>query len=221
MQPVFTYQLNTNNAKQVGVASRINEKGAYKGTFTRAEFVQSEKGTQGIEFAFKSDSGQTADYLTVWTVSNEGKELYGRKVLDALMTCLATRSIQAKKATIKKYDPQSKQEMPMEATIFPDLMNKAIGLLLVREEYAKNNGNTDWKMTIVGCYEAEKQLTPKEILEQSGPGQLTKMIAALQDRPLKSKPRPANGGGNQGGAHDDFSYGGGGGGANMDDEIPF
>ena len=220
MQPVYQYNLNPNNAKQVGVAARIQEKGAYKGVFTRAEFVQSDKGTQGIEFSFKAESGQTADYLTVWTVSADGKELYGRKVIDALMTCLSLRTIGAKTAQIKKYDPQAKQEVMVQATVFPELMNKPIGLLLVREEYKKNSGDYDWKMTIVGCYEPNKLITPKEILEQSGPGQLAKMIAVLQDRPFKNKPAAAQQSGGHGG-HDDFSYGTGGG-ANMDDDsIPF
>jgi hypothetical protein len=216
MQPVFQYNLNTNNAKQVGVAARIQEKGAYKGVFTRAEFVQSKKGTQGIEFSFKAESGQTADYLTIWTVDASGKELYGRKVIDALMTCLALRSINAKTASIKKYDHEAKQEMQVEATIFPEMMNKPVGLLLVREEYAKNNGTTDWKMTIVGAYEATQLLTPREILEKTGPGQLPKIVAVLQDRPMKNKPRQQQAGGAQG---DDFSYGEGG--AAFDDEIPF
>lgn len=218
MQPVYQYNLNPNNAKQVGVAARINEKGAYKGVFTRAEFVQSEKGTQGIEFAFKAESGQTADYLTVWTVSADGKELYGRKVIDALMTCLSLRTIAAKTAQIKKYDAQARQEVMVQATVFPELMNKPIGLLLVREEYQKNNGTTDWKMTIVGCYDPHKLITPKEILEQSGPAQLAKMIAALQDRPLKAKPAAAQHSGGYGGQ---ASHDTGGGFADMDDDIPF
>jgi hypothetical protein len=217
MQPVYQYNLNTNNAKQVGVAARIQEKGAYKGVFTRAEFVQSQKGTQGIEFSFKAESGQTADYLTVWTVDASGKELYGRKVIDALMTCLSLRTINAKTASIKKYDAEAKQEMQVEATIFPEMMNKPVGLLLVREEYAKRDQSTDWKMTIVGAYEATQLLTPREILEKTGPGQLAKIVAVLQDRPMRNKPRPQqqSGGGHQaGGDH-------GGGFADMDDDIPF
>jgi len=216
-QPVHQYNLNANNAKQVGVASRIQEKGPFKGMFTRAEFIQSDKGTQGIEFSFKSDTGQTADYLTIWTINADGKELYGRKVLDALMTCLQIRTINAKSAVIKKYNPATKQEEQMQATVFPELMNKPIGLLLVREEYAKTQGGSDWKMTIVGAFEPMQQLTPREILEKSGPGQLAKMVAALQDRPLKQRPRAAQ----QSGGHDDFSYGGGNSGFDDDTGIPF
>ena len=212
MQPMHQYQLNPNNAKQVGVAARIQEKGAHKGVFTRAEHVESKKGTQGIEFAFRADDGRTADYLTIWTVDKDGKELYGRKVIDALMTCLSLRTIGAKVAQIKKYDAQARQEVLVQSTVFPELMNKSIGLLLVREEYAKNDGSTGWKMAIVGAFDTNKGLTPKEILEQGGPGQLEKMIAALQDRPLKVRPASRSSDsydGNSGGFDD------------MDDDIPF
>lgn len=218
MQAVHQYQLNPNNAKQVGVGQRIQEKGAYKGTFIRAEAVVSEKGTQGIEFAFKSDMGQTADYLTIWTVNSEGKELYGRKVIDALMTCLALRGINAQQAMVKKYNHETRQEENVKAIVFPELMNKPIGLLLVREEYEKTNGGTDWKMTIVGCFETQQHLTPKEILERSGPGQLDKMVALLQDRPLKKR----GGSGMQDHPAHRGNSGGGSGFDDMDDDsIPF
>lgn len=207
----ISYQLNPNNAKQVGVSARIQEKGAYKGVFTRAEFAQSDKGTQGIEFSFKTDDGATADYLTVWTHSADGKELYGRKVVDAIMTCMALRSINAKVGQIKKYDHDARGEVVVQTTLFPELMNKPIGLLLVREEYAKGSGGTGWKMTIVGAYEPTKGLTPKEILEQGGPGQLMKMVAALQDRPLK---RPVQ-------AYGDPHAHSSGGFESDDDSIPF
>ena len=218
MQPVYNYTLNTSNAKQVGGGGRIVEKGAYKGVITRAEFVQSEKGTQGIELAFRSDSGQTADYLTLWTVNAQGQELYGRKVVDALRTCFSMRSIAAKQATIKKYDFDARQELPVQTVIFPDLMNKPIGLLLVREEYEKTRGGTDWKMTIVGCYEPTKGLTPKEILEQGPAEQLTKWIAALQDRPLKkaaATAAPASGYANNSARAGDSGFG------DMGDDVPF
>lgn len=209
----LSFNLNPNNAKQVGTPGRIQDKGAYTGTFVRVEAVTSQKGTQGIEFAFKSSDGQTADYLTVWAVDKDGKELYGRKVIDALMTCLRVKAIQPKTAQVKKYDQAAKAEVLTQATVYPELMNKPIGVLLVREEYAKNDGSIGTKMTLVGAYEPNQRLTPREVLEQSGPGQLEKVIASLQDRPLRQGNRPS--------ATTSAARDGGGGFDDMADDIPF
>lgn len=180
-----SYQLNPNNAKQVGVTSRIQEKGAYPGTFTRAEAIQSKKGTHGIELSFRSNDGETADYLTLWTHSNDGKELYGRKVVDALMTCMKLRQIAPRLGSVKKYDPELREETTVQATIFPELMNRPIGVMLVREEYEKSDGSTGWKLVIVGAFDPVNGTVPVEILENRGPGMLDKMVASLRDRPLR------------------------------------
>lgn len=224
-QATTSYKLNAENAKQVGSPGRIQEKGAYSGVFTRAEAVVSREGTQGIEFTFKSNDGQSADYLTLWTINDEGKEIYGRKVVDALMTCMKLRGINAQQAKIKKYDHNSKSEVMTDALLFPDMMNKQIGLLLVREEYAKTDGTTGWKMTIVGAYDPATNKTPKEVLEGANAEALAKIIPTLQDRPLKTKPVPSASGRRQ-----DFDapgtdgYGRSTSGSrfdDMDDEIPF
>jgi hypothetical protein len=184
----ITYRLNPTNAKQVGQPGRIDERGAYTGIFTRAEHIVSQKGTNGIEFSFKSDDGRTSDYLTIWIASAGGEELYGKKILDALMTCLRTKSLTSIDGTVRKYDRAAGGEVTATATIFPDLMNKPIGVLLVREEYAKSDGTSGWKMSIAGCYEAATEKTPREVLDNLPAGSLEKIVATLRDRPLKNKP---------------------------------
>jgi hypothetical protein len=212
---MHSYTLNANNAKAVGVAARIDQLGAYVGTFTRAEALSSDKGTQGVEFSFKSNEGQSADYLTLWTINNQGADLYGRKVLDALMVCMRVRGIAAKQAKIKKWDAQRGAEVEVLAQIFPELMNKPIGLLLVREEYEKDDGTTAWKMVIVGAFDPGTHQTPREILENvQQPEQLKGMISALRDRPLRKKSGQGGSQG-QGGGRPAPNF------ADMDDDIPF
>ena len=205
----ITYKLNPTNAKQVGQPGRIDEKGSYVGQFTRAEHIVSQKGTNGIEFAFKAEDGRTADYLSIWIESASGDELYGRRVLDALMTCLRCKSLSSVDGTVKKYDRSAGTEITATATIFPDLMNKPIGLLLVREEYEKRDGTVGSKMTIAGCYEAASGKLPREVLENLPAESLQRVVASLRDRPLKNRPAgsaaPATTNG------DDFD----------DDSIPF
>lgn len=184
----ITYKLNPANAKQVGQPGRIDEKGAYSGTFVRAEHLISQKGTSGIEFSFRSDSGQTADYLTLWISSASGSELYGKKILDALMTCLRCKSLSSTEGTVRKYSREAGAEVTATATIFPDLMNKPIGLLLVREEYQRGDGTVGSKMAIAGCYEAATGKLPREVLENLPAESLQKVAESLRDRPLKNRP---------------------------------
>lgn len=216
-QTVTSYKLNTENAKQVGQPGRIQERGAYTGVFTRAEAIVSREGTQGIEFAFKSDDGQTADYLTLYTINKDGKEIYGRKVLDAIMTCMKVRDISAQRATVQKYDHTAGREVPCDALIFSSLMNKPIGLMMVREEYEKNDGTTGWKMTIVSPYEASTHKMAREVLEQKPAESFEKILVTLADRPLKRKSTVPSASGRR---HDPDQTTGTGF-DDMDDDIPF
>jgi hypothetical protein len=220
-----TYTLSkeaTAGARQVGVSARIDEKGAYKGKLILAEAVTSKQGTEGIEFRFKADDGRTADYLSVWTHKSNGEELSGNKIIAAMMVCLRVRSIESQRARVKKWDSNTRAEAEVDAMVFPDLMNKPVGLLIYREEYEKNNGDTDWKSAIALPFDHATNRTAGEILDQKPEGEaLFKMVELLKDRPLRARKGAAAGGGSSG------ATGGGSGGRpqtafdDMDDDIPF
>lgn len=187
----MNYTLNTEAAKQAdNINSRIDSKGKYLGTFARAEAITSAKGSSGVDFSFKSDTGATADYLTIWTHNGEGKELYGFKLLMAIMTCLRVKQISEKDGEVEKYDPTMKQRVKVMAPLFPDLMNKPVGLLLAMEEYQKKDGSTAWKPTIVAPFDKDG-FTASEILSKATkPETLEKMTQALRDRPLRGNTSP-------------------------------
>lgn len=203
-----TYSLNPESAKQANSSLRITDSGPYVGKFTRAEAVTSTQGTEGVEFTFESSDGQSADFLTLWTINKDGKEIFGLKMLNALMTCMKVKNIAPKSAKIEKF--QNGGKVMVEAELFPDLMHRPIGLLLQREEYQKRDGSVGNKFNIYGCFEAATKLTASEILEQkTTPEQLQKIIATLRDKPMNaSAPKTTT----QSGASDfsDFS-----------DDIPF
>lgn len=197
------YNLNPESAKQVGVSSFITEKGAYVGEFTRAEAVVSEQGTHGIELSFRSDTGQTAEYLTIWTVNSEGRETYGRKVLDAIMTALRLRSLEPSAGKVMKWNRTAGREEMTQATLYQSLMGKKIGLLMIAEEYAKTDGSgTGWKMVIVATFDSDTNQTPREILEKKPATALTDMVEALRDKPLKKRRASAGHGGGAGGGYE-------------------
>jgi hypothetical protein len=200
-----SYDLNPEAAKQAE-QGRITETGKYKGVFTRAEAVVSKKSTEGVEFSFKSDDGSDADFLTLWTHNADGKELFGLKVLNALMTCIRIKQINPAQATIEKWVDGSKQKV--NATIFPDLTNKPIGVLLQKESYTKNDGSIGSKLNLVGCYDASTEMTASEILNKATKAEkLPAMIAKLRDKDATMTPSSVGPSGN---GFDD-----------MDSDIPF
>lgn len=168
------------------------ETGKYIGRFTRAEAVESDQGTEGIEFTFESRDGQSADFLTLWTVNAEGKEIYGMKVLNSMMTCLRVKSIKPTNAVIEKFSNGVKKKM--DATIYLDLMNKPIGVLLQREDYEKKNHDIGTKFNIFACFDPQSEMMAGEILDRATkPEQLAKVMKTLRDKPMQKRaPTAAN-----------------------------
>ncbi len=207
-----TYTLDTDAAKQADSGNgRINETGKYTGIFTKAKKVESKKGTQGIELSFQADNGQSADYLTLWTINDQGKQIYGFKQLQALMTCLKQRGIESKFGLVNEYDRDAQAVIEVEAEIFPSLMDAPIGLLVQMEEYEKRSGEIAQKPSIAGFFDPQTEQVALEILEKRSPEVLSKLIAQLVDvRKLKTNGHaPAS----QPAQSSGF--------AGMDDDIPF
>lgn len=207
------YQLDTNAARQADVLhSRIEEKGQYLGIITRAEPVTSKKGSKGVDFSFKANSGATADYLTIWTNGADGKQLQGYNLLMAIMTCLRVKGLSAELGEVEKYDRDLKKRVKTQTPVFKELMNKQIGLLIHMEQYEKTDGGTSWKPAISAPFDANG-FTASEILSQAKEATtLEKMAAALRDRPLKDGHTTAQQSSSQptGGSFDDLG-----------DDIPF
>lgn len=209
MNTTRSYTLNTELAKQVGASLRITQSGKYAGRFTRAELIVSRQQTEGIEFTFVSDDGQTADFLTCWTHNVDGKELYGLKVLNAILTCMRLREIAPKAGKVQERNGEMR-----DARIFPQLLDKPIGLVLQREEYLKQDGNVGYKFSIVVPFEPSSGMTAGEILGRATEAaQIDRIAASLRDKTL---PRQANAGG-AGAAQPAYA----GALADMDEDIPF
>lgn len=181
------YTLNAEAAKQAdNLFSKIDEKGAYLGVLTRAEPVTSKKGTKGVDFSFKAENGATADYLTIWTTNNEGKQLPGYNTLMAIMTCLKVRDLTASNGEIEKYNNETQKREKAIVPLFKELMNKPVGLLIHMEQYEKTAGGTAWKPAISAPY-ASDGFTASEILGKAKEATtLAKMTSALRDRPMKA-----------------------------------
>ena len=207
----MSYALDTNSARKADQTGRfIKEIGKYIGKFTRAEDIKASTGTQGIAFTFEAD-GQSAN-LSIYTLKSDGEKLMGHDVLMAIMTCMKCREINPVKGKVTKWNNDLRADETVDALVFPELMNKPVGLLLETEDYIKRDGSTSTRMVIAGVFQADTELTASEILDKKvTPEQLPKRVAALRHRPAKAAKggsAPAKTGGT--GHFDDMS-----------DDIPF
>jgi len=161
------YQLDAEAAKEAeqGINNRITESGEYLGIFTKAKHIVASTGSLGVEFAFKSNEEQEAKYLTVYTQSKDGKPLHGHKQLMAIMTCLGVRAAPPTDSNVMEYDFEHEKDMNKNVALYPDLMNKPIGLILQKELYTKSGGNDGERMCFYGFYTADTRCTAAERLE--------------------------------------------------------
>lgn len=209
-----TYNLNPESAKQAEqFGARINTTGKYIGKFTLAEAVTSKGGTKGVEFSFRSDDGQSADYLTLWTTNTEGKELFGHKVLMAIMACLKIKTISVARREVEKYSREVGGKVKQTVEAFPDLMDKPIGLLLQVEPYEGYDGTMKSKMVIAVPFEASTGFTAGEILNRATKAEtMERILSTLKDRPIQKRQGSVHSSGDAPAlvVQDDF-----------DDDIPF
>ena len=202
------------------IASSITETGKYIGTITRAEKLNSTKGTQGLGLSFKADDGSTADYLDLYTVNAQGETLPSMKVVQALMGCLQLRSAQEGKIKCSKWNKDTRQREEVIVTGYPEMMGERIGLLLQKTLETDQNGADRERIQVFGVFQANTELTVSEILaRKTTPETLPKMVQYLEAHPVRDNRK--NKGAVPQQSHGAPTHNSGGGFADFDDSIPF
>lgn len=183
-----SYNLNTDQAVQGsgGTSNRIDETGAYVGEITRAEAITAKSGAVGIEFDFKSTDGKEASFMSIYTHNKDGAEIYGFKKLMAILAVLRLKTIKPAKAKIKKYDFDAKEDLEVDADVYPELQ-KPIGFVLQREGYFKNNGAEAFRMNIVSPFDPSSKQTADELINKKAAAQVEKMSEHLKDLPATAQ----------------------------------
>lgn len=182
----MNYQFDPELAKNADVFfSKIEHSGSYTGVFTRAEQVKSKKGTVGIEFSFKADTGENANYLSIWTHNAEGKAIHGYSTLMAIMACFRCQSLAVENGEVEKFDDATKKRVKVSVPLFKGLMNKPINLLIQMEEYVKNSGGTGWKANIILPFDKGGFTASEIVAKATTPILAAKILATLKDKPLK------------------------------------
>lgn len=202
------------------IASSINETGKYLGIITRAEKLRSTKGTEGLGLSFKSDSGETADYLDLYTTNSAGEVLPSMKVVQALLGCLQLRGAQEGPIKCSKWNKDIKQREDVTVSGYPDLMGKRIGLLLQKTVETDQDGKDRERMQIFGVFQDKTELTVSEILaRKTAPETMQKMLQYLAAHPLRDNRK----GGSRAAQHApaNAAPAGASGFGDFDDDIPF
>ena len=185
------YTLDVQAARHADTAgATIKEIGKYVGEFVQAKDVVTKKGGRGIEFIFKSQGGQKANFA-IYTTGANGDRYQGYDALMAIMTCLQLRGIKPAPGKVTRYDFEAKKEVVEDGTVFPDL-HKPIGVLLETEDYEKKDGSIGTRMVLKNVFQPGTELTASEILDKkTQPELLAKMVEGLRHRPLKGARQPA------------------------------
>ncbi|MCY1245241.1 hypothetical protein D9M72_583720 [compost metagenome] len=138
----------------------------------------------------------------------------GFQALMAVMACLGLRNIAPQQGSITFWDNEAKAEKTKQGTIFPELCNKPIGLLLETEDYLNRDGDVRTRMVFASAFQAGTELTASEILDRkTKPEQLEKQVAYLRHRPVKPAKGSAAAPARTAPAGSGFD--------DMDDDIPF
>ena len=208
------YALDANEARKAdNTGNSIREMGKYLGKFLQAEDITASTGTKGIALTFEANGQKTR--FSLYTKRSNGETIMGFQALSAIMACLGLRNISPQQGTITFWDNDAKAEKTKQGTVFPELCNKPIGVLLETEDYLNRDNEVRTRMVFAGAFQAGTELTASEILDRkTKPAQLEKMVAFLRHHPVKpakgsSAPAPTKASTGSSGFDD------------MDDDIPF
>lgn len=218
-----TYNLDTKAALEANSGgNRITESGPVEVTLKFAFGEANANGTELVSLFGVTDDGRETGLLTLYTHNADGKELFSYKTLMALMTCAKVRSLTPKPTKVELYDFDSKAMKTFDKQVFQELVNKRLGLVLIQEEYRKQDGSVGTRLQIQAPFEAGTRLMAAEILAKGdGPKvakQLEGVVAWVEKNPVK-KLKGNSGGSNQapapqgGDDYADVDFG--------DDQIPF
>lgn len=208
------FNLDPNSAKKgSGSAGGIDETGEYTGNITLAMHIEADSGASGIQFSFESDTGQKSNYINVYTHGKDGNPIFGLDTVNALMTCLKLRGIKPEKRDVEIRDFQSGQSKKESCDVYPELMNKPVGLILRKEWYVNTGGEDKFRMALFAPFEASTGKLAVEVLDDRPAEGKDKIVSSLKDKGAPRQQKPTGGAqqrSSEPGPIDDF-----------DDDIPF
>lgn len=134
----------------------IKESGPYVGQFTKVWEYHAKSGAVMLNFEFESDQGEKTGRMGLCVQKKDGGHALGADMVQSLMACLKVKS--------------AKPVQKGNETIYPDLMNKQIGVIM----QAENDGQYI-NMNIKHFFNWETKQFGSEIMEQKPAEKYEKM----------------------------------------------
>lgn len=210
-------KLDSNLAKSAdNIASGIKESGKHIGVITRAEFLHASTGTKGLGLSFKSDNGQTADYLDLYHTKHDGESLSSLKTVNAILCCAKVSDAKVSRIKVEKWNHDTKTREQVEVDGYPSLMGKRVGFLFQKVLETDDKGKDREKLQIFAVFNAETELTASEMYaKKTSPERLGSMLDALMARPVLDKRKKRAGTSSSSAGQERFDD------MPPDDDIPF
>lgn len=170
------------------IASGIKEPGKYIGTITRAECLNASSGTKGLGISFKTDGGQTAEYLDLYHTKKDGTQLSSLKTVNAIMCCAKVTDAKVSKIKVEKWDNEKRSRETIEVDGYPSLMGQRIGFLLQKVLETDDKGKDRERLQIFAVFNADTELTASEMYaKKTNPERLSSMLDVLMSRLVVDK----------------------------------
>jgi hypothetical protein len=186
--------LNANEARKAdNFSTIIRESGKYIGTITRAQKLLSRNNVEGVGLSFKTDDGESASYLDLYTVKPGGETLRGWQIVQSILCCTRTKNAEEGPITFEAWDREERKMVQVTEPGYPALMGKRIGLVLQREIGTnQNTGEDSDRLQIVGVFEATTGLTSSEILDgKTKPERIERVVKMIQANPVRDTRKKA------------------------------
>lgn len=183
------FQLNPQAARDGSgsAGAFIQQTGAYIGTIVAATQYKAPSGAEMMNISFQANSGEKAPYLSICYKKKDGSDNeIGVNQINALMACMKVRNTAPVNGSINAWDKNAGKEMPQQAIIFPELMDKPVGLFLQRE-LSTYNGEDKEKVVFYAPFNADTQQTAQEVLDQSEAKSIERMKETVKDYDKRQK----------------------------------
>lgn len=184
------FTLDAQAAKEAGNSGQhITDAGLYTGKLRAAWYEKNQKGTESVHLLFETSTGASTK-LALYTHNGKGEPLSSYKTLNALMTCLKLRELQAKPGMVEMWDYDLGGMASKAKDTYPGLLDKPIGLALQGEEYETQSGDVRIRMNIVAPYDPVTNKVAAEVLgngEAKALAGIAKMLEATPVRKLKKR----------------------------------
>lgn len=168
-------------------ANRIDESALYIGEIKRADAVVAQSGTKGMYFEVEIPGGGSTSF-TLYTEKEDGTRIFGFNKVQALMTILNLKRLNAVAGKVMVYDADEGKKVEADGEVYPDLVGKQVGFALEKELYTNNSGKDSYRMNLAAFFHPTSKLTASEIREHKAkPEKIEKIQRGLKTKDSRVK----------------------------------